>query len=174
MTNQPPLNPDGLLNAMDTLMAETDADERATEWAHKVTTRVLEAYLAVAQPESTRDQRIALGRLLNKALLQCGISATYALSGPSELYDVAGILLREYPTLAVAQPVVNSVEELDALPNGSIIQPLTHPTKSVVQRDQYGKWAVAGHPGPYSTEMIYLGLHGGGARVLYRPEVDDA
>lgn len=51
MTNQPPLNPDGVLNAMDTLMAETDADERATEWAHKVTTRVLEGYFAVAQPE---------------------------------------------------------------------------------------------------------------------------
>ena len=47
--NQPPLNPDGVLNAMDTLMAETDADERATEWAHKVTTRVLEAYLATHQ-----------------------------------------------------------------------------------------------------------------------------
>lgn len=51
--NQPPLNPDGVLNAMDTLMAETDTDERATEWAHKVTTRVLEGYFAASLPEVT-------------------------------------------------------------------------------------------------------------------------
>lgn len=54
MTNTP-LNPDGVLNAMDTLMAETDADARATEWARKVTTRVLEGYFAAALPEVTSD-----------------------------------------------------------------------------------------------------------------------
>lgn len=56
--NQPPLNPDGVLNAMDTLMAETDADERATEWARKVTTRVLEGYFAAALPEVTSVEEL--------------------------------------------------------------------------------------------------------------------
>lgn len=56
--NQPPLNPDGVLNAMDTLMAETDADARAAEWARKVTTRVLEGYLAVALPEVTSIEEL--------------------------------------------------------------------------------------------------------------------
>lgn len=56
--NQPPLNPDGVLNAMDTLMAETDADARATEWARKVTTRVLEGYFAAALPEVTSVEEL--------------------------------------------------------------------------------------------------------------------
>lgn len=66
--NQPPLNPDGVQNAMDTLMAETDTDERATEWAHKVTTRVLEGYFAAALPEVTSFDP----RELNRRGWTCG------------------------------------------------------------------------------------------------------
>ena len=50
--------------------------------------------------EPTREQRIALGKVIEAALGQCGISVTYALSGPAEMFDVAGIVLREYPALA--------------------------------------------------------------------------
>ena len=112
-----PLNPDALEAAAKALLA-VQQPEVSAEYAWNVqfedgldelrneARAAVSAYFAVALLESTRDQRIALGRLLNKALRQCGISASYALSGPSVLYDVAGILLREYPTLAVAQPVV--------------------------------------------------------------------
>lgn len=46
------LNPDALLDAMDTLMCEVDADPRAGEWARKVATRVVTAYLS-ALPAQT-------------------------------------------------------------------------------------------------------------------------
>lgn len=75
---------------------------------------------------------------------------------------------------AVAQPEVNSVEELDALPIGSVIMPMFHKDKSAILKDGNGDWAVSGHPRPYDTKTVFLVLHGKGARVLYHPEVNDA
>ena len=112
MPIQPPLNPDGVLNAMDTLMAETDTDERATEWAHKVTTRVLEGYFAVAQPE------------------------------------------------------VNSVEELDQLPVGTVVYANNH--IGTAERFDVG-WMGCGNTAAWSSPV--LARDGLPASVLYRPEV---
>ncbi|WLV27506.1 hypothetical protein [Pseudomonas phage Hadban] len=124
MSDQPPLNPDALarhqwahdFNSCDcgkSIPTIIDSENCVYVPNDKAMAKHQIEMATVAQPESnpdTREQRIALGRLLKKALRQCGISMTYALSGPGELYDVAGILLREYPTLAVAQPVVKIFE----------------------------------------------------------------
>ncbi|KKI18729.1 hypothetical protein XM48_10640 [Leucobacter sp. Ag1] len=55
----------------------------------------------------TREQRGTLAKVIEGALAQCGISVTYAISGPGELFDVAGLVFERYPALAVP-PVVNA------------------------------------------------------------------
>lgn len=42
----------------------------------------------------TRAERIELEKALLAALKQCGISVRWALAGPSELFDVADVLLQ--------------------------------------------------------------------------------
>lgn len=104
MTNTP-LNPDGVWNAMDTLMAETDTDERATVWAHKVTTRVLEGYLAVAQPEvnSVELDRLPIGSIVLDAT---GTTRTYVASEHgayyADCYGEDGVL--ELPARVLYRP----------------------------------------------------------------------
>lgn len=80
-------------------------------------------------------------------------------------------ILHKLLDLAVAQPEVNSVEELDALPIGSIIAPFAYDEPTALLRDLFGTWAVAGLPEPFDTEKIHRALHGKGARVVYIPEV---
>lgn len=65
----------------------------------------LVAAAGVTPQEPTREQRMKLGKMIEQALGQCGISVTYALAGPAELFDVAGILLREYPAFATPSQV---------------------------------------------------------------------
>lgn len=88
-----------------------------------------------AQPiHDQRAQRMLLGKPIAKALRQCGISVRYALAGPGELFDVAGILLREYPALAAAQSVSVS-DEPGVYDMGS---PEPEGVESVVECDKYG------------------------------------
>ncbi|WGD38490.1 hypothetical protein [Lysinibacter sp. HNR] len=56
-----------------------------------------------------RAQRMTLGKVIAAALSQCGISVTYALSGPAEMVDVAGIVLRNFPVLATAPPTEEQI-----------------------------------------------------------------
>lgn len=51
------LNPDALLESMDVLMSEVGADPRAGEWARKVATRVVGAYVSAspAQPDTVNS-----------------------------------------------------------------------------------------------------------------------
>lgn len=67
--------------------------------------------------------------------------------------------------LAVAQPEVNSIEELDALPNGSVIRAKN---SWIWEVQRVGDFITTGMNGPVSAESIHLP-----ARVLYRPEVND-
>lgn len=109
-----------------------------------------------------RSQRMVLGKLIGKALHQCGISVTYAFSGPNELFDVAGILLSEYPALASAQPdTVDSVEELDKMPVLSVIRT----DKGWVYERRGLGWMTTGlsDVADLSTNILFP------ATVLYRP-----
>lgn len=102
---------------------------------------------------------------LNPDALRAAFEAVQAIDGPASIgsMEVAEAAVSAY--LAAAQPVVNSVEELDQLPVGSV----------VLDRFDY----------PHLKAMIalpeYLNLRTGAritrtefylpARVLYRPEV---
>ncbi|QRQ79146.1 hypothetical protein [Glutamicibacter protophormiae] len=146
-----PLNPDGVLHAMDTLMAETDTDERATEWAHKVTTRVLEGYFAVAQPVAQK-------------LTDAEWQAFQAI--PDQGYSHrAWVDARIAERVAVAQPEVNSVEELDQLPHETVIRD----SKDLV----FERIALPGQEPEWwsTTEFLNETEVSLPARVLYRPEV---
>lgn len=70
--------------------------------------------------------------------------------------------------LAVAQPLVNSVEELDALPDGAYVQ--GYDGYKHAKNDE-GTWnIVVNHRAtPHGSDSIELP-----ALVLYRPEVNDA
>lgn len=92
------------------------------------------------------------------------------VDGSVDVGHLAGIVEHLIAEQAAVLPEVSSIEELDALPAGAVILPLAyHNAISVVVRDQCGTWAAAGHPSPYVTEAVFLGLHGKPARVLYRP-----
>lgn len=68
--------------------------------------------------------------------------------------------------LAVAQPEVNSVEELDALPIGSVVI-INGTMLQADDRDDYGTmWSRVRDIDAYPSEALALP-----ARVLYRPEV---
>lgn len=179
MPNPTPLNPDALeamsrvMNPPAWLMIDREPEDELVimikERELSMAEKLAAAYLAADKPEATRDQCIKLGSLIEKALRQCGISVTYAISGPSELGDVAWILLREYPTLAVAQPVVNSVEELDALPAGSLARSGGREfyKTSYIERP----WIL-----PYGVDRFgssYLFKHSK-VILLHRPEATDA
>ncbi|MGQ3384516.1 hypothetical protein [Glutamicibacter sp. TV12E] len=69
--------------------------------------------------------------------------------------------------LAAAQPVVNSVEELAALPIGSIVQDLLEGWSH--RKDTPTTWLGFGDENGFLAHDILLP-----ARVLYRPEVNDA
>lgn len=70
--------------------------------------------------------------------------------------------------LAAAQPVVNSVEELDALPAGSIIFYDEGFTIIAAKKSYYdGEWYVTGCNEYRRTDTLFP------ATVMHRPEVDE-
>ena len=88
--------------------------------------------------------------------------------------------------LAVAQPVVDSVEELDALPHGTVIMATggrwnpSHPELFLKCGYSHAPW-LALDPSDRddgenleSSGAVLRWRCDGEARVLYRPEVDDA
>ncbi|MGP5391519.1 hypothetical protein [Glutamicibacter arilaitensis] len=98
-----------------------------------------------------------------------------------EQWPVMASMMRDYAEaavsayLAVAQPVVNSMEELEALPVGSVIlsesyqYSLTVPNYPVVFQKLYTQeWHRGGRLADTHPEIIIP------ARVIYQPEVDDA
>ena len=77
--------------------------------------------------------------------------------------------------LAVAQPVVNSVEELDQLPAGSAITTFAHGRCTiVVMKVADNQWASTGQRSVWTTKDVHAGLMGQTATVLHHPEVNDA
>jgi len=81
--------------------------------------------------------------------------------------EIAEDAIRAY--LAVAQPVVNSVEELDALPVGTVVI-INGTMFQADDRDVYGTmWSRVRDIDACSSESLALP-----ARVLYRPEANDA
>lgn len=71
--------------------------------------------------------------------------------------------------LAVAQPVVSSVEELDKLPVGTVVYASNH--IGPAERFDIG-WMGCGNTAAWTSPV--LARDGLPARVLYRPEVNDA
>ena len=112
-----------------------------------------------------------------KALLavqQPEVSADYAWNvqfeeGRNELRNETRAAASAY--LAVALPVVNSVEELDKLPVGSVILDGDPCVLQMVEKSSIvgSEWAIANAEHIYTTGKITLP-----ARVLYRPEVPGA
>lgn len=60
---------------------------------------------------------------------------------------------------------VTTVEELDALPDGSVI--LIPSAANVAIRDGNGDWALGGRQTPFTTAKVHKGLHGAAAMVLH-------
>ncbi|HJX77309.1 hypothetical protein [Glutamicibacter sp.] len=87
---------------------------------------------------------------------------------PTEEMHVAVARAAVSAYLAVAQPVVNSVEELDKLPAGSVILDGDPCVLQMVEKSSIvgSEWAIANAEHIYTTGKITLP-----ARVLYRPEV---
>lgn len=104
---------------------------------------------------------------LNTGALAHARSATFdCWENGGNMDDLAECTIEAY--LAVARPVVNSVEELDALPVGSVILDGDPCVLQMVEKSSIvgSEWAIANEEHIYTTGKITLP-----ARVLYRPEV---
>jgi len=102
---------------------------------------------------------------LNEEALDAAILACASYMGRS-YESVAKAVVGAY--LAVAQPVMNSVEELDALPVGSVIV-VNDTMLQADDRDDYGTmWSRVRDIDAYQSDALVLP-----ATVLHRPEVTD-
>lgn len=121
------------------------------------------------------DAVTAVARALNEAGWTCyeGGMEPGKYDGCEDCQEVCNELARKALAayLAVAQPVVNSVEELDALPVGSVILDGDPCVLQMVEKSSIvgSEWAIANEEHIYTTGKITLP-----ARVLYRPEVPGA
>lgn len=89
---------------------------------------------------------------------------------PADPLHIATAIVSAY--LAVARPEVNSVEELDALPIGSAIID-KHGDVGLIDRDGTIEKCVQ-FAETIAMSIGYTAKHFLPARVLYRPEVNDA
>ena len=64
---------------------------------------------------------------------------------------------------------VTTVEELKALPSGSVISPDYYKGRAVALRVSDDSWAVAGQNFSFSSELLFFGFRGEPATVLHVP-----
>lgn len=120
---------------------------------------------------------------LNPAARRASFEAVQAIDGPASIgsMEVVDVALSAY--LAVAQPEVNSVEELDALPHGTVIMATggnwnpEHPELFLKCGYKHAPW-MALDPSDRddgenleSSGAVLRWRCDGEARVLYRPAV---
>lgn len=130
-----------------------------------------EARLEKALEQSANGQVVSRGSFaqyaqtpLNPDALKAGLDAghcAYVIGGDQD--DVSRAAISGY-LLSVAQPLVTSLEELDAMPDGSVVKDSVGEVYVMTPYDEF--WRVWGNYKRFSSCEIVLP-----ARVLWSPEV---
>lgn len=172
MTNRTPLNPDAEVSKDQTIFAY-EAAERDYPQHGSILLKLHHSnfqsslwQVSKRTAESLRDQLnylLAVAQSEAQKLTDAEWQAFKAI--PDQGYSHRSwVDARIAERVAVAQPVVNSVEELDALPVGTVLMELSRTSRTAVKSRENGVF-FAGELPEYMTFQVSLP-----ARVLYRPE----
>lgn len=97
-----------------------------------------------------RQYRERTGKAIGAALAQCGIRVQYAIAGPTELWDVADLVIRAMPSTRGALPDSNPEYEHGIALSDLCLYATTHAEKDLFPSREYdGLCSVCGGPGEF-------------------------